>query len=409
LKKKRKRSLLLISYDYPPTFTATSLRACFISRELAALSWDIFVLAARFRKNADIRGEIVTKGIKNIHRTRRGLLNDIWPANIGRNSEWMFFALPIAIWKIITRKMGVVYTIGYPFISHGIGYVLKKLFPRVIWSVDFVDPWAFHPARDQRVFSTKIIRKVEEKILALADIIIVNTNATKTLYLDRYSYLPIEDKIKMIPMGYDKATFASSDEHMIQYSSLKEEFSICFIGTIQGNQNIRPFIEALNGIMTRNIPVKIYWAGGFSNDSGKQVARQLLEIPIVKYWPFLSLAEGWAVMRSGRILLLPMHTGIQVPAKIYQYLATDRPILVLKETEADEGAYMVERYSRGLAIMNTASEIMQAIVKLYTLWKDQELEKTFIPCRVEQFSWENISKELNQVINETYIKNRNLA
>ncbi|MCP3677980.1 MAG: glycosyltransferase family 4 protein, partial [Deltaproteobacteria bacterium] len=100
------------------------------------------------------------------------------------------------------------------------------------------------------------------------------------------------------------------------------------------------------------------------------------------------------------LLLLGNLSRYQLPSKVYEYLASKRPILSVRYQEEDIASRMVEKYGRGLVIENDKEKIKKAIRSLYGDWKEGRLEKRFDLKEVEEYSWDSIDVKFERVVRE---------
>ncbi len=117
-----------------------------------------------------------------------------------RMARWPKEVFPQASSIIEQEKISVVYTSSGPFCSLFLGRKLQEK-TGVKWIADLRDPftdayaWLF-PSKFHWLFA----RKMEASLLAKADILIVNTNEVKKLFLKRG--IGTEDSIRVITNGY---------------------------------------------------------------------------------------------------------------------------------------------------------------------------------------------------------------
>jgi glycosyltransferase involved in cell wall biosynthesis len=98
---------------------------------------------------------------------------------------WSLHAIKVAKQIIIDEKIDIVYTSSGPFSSLVTGYILKKKLG-IKWVADLRDPYTDAYAWDfPSKFHWQLTRKIEARVLAKPDFLIVNTNAVKRLYIKR--------------------------------------------------------------------------------------------------------------------------------------------------------------------------------------------------------------------------------
>jgi hypothetical protein len=77
------------------------------------------------------------------------------------------------------------------------------------------------------------------------------------------------------------------------------------------------------------------------------------------------------------LLFLGPHGELQVPGKLFEYIAAQRPILCIKGDERDPSLRILQSLNRGVIVDNEKENIFSGVIRLYNLYRKQELEKIF--------------------------------
>jgi glycosyltransferase involved in cell wall biosynthesis len=89
------------------------------------------------------------------------------------------------------------------------------------------------------------------------------------------------------------------------------------------------------------------------------------------------------------------------PSKILVYAAAGRPIIGIKQSDFDLGAYFIERNNLGMVIENRKDKIITAIDDLFNLWQAEQLEYAFGKISKDEYYWETRAGELERFLSDT--------
>ena len=123
---------------------------------------------------------------------------------------------------------------------------------------------------------------------------------------------------------------------------------------------------------------------------------------IVRFVGFVPHKTAIALQKGASLLLLMGHRdGVQVPGKLYEYVAAQRPILSIKYEEADLSSKIVEKLNRGITVQNNPQMIKNALIHFHKLWKNKDLDRSFNLKHVDDYSWDRLGNKLHEAILET--------
>ncbi len=329
-------------------------------------------------------------------------------------TEWLFsFPDPQCFWlRPAVQRLAqipskdypdVVLATGGPWTSLLIGQTLAKKFG-VPFVADFRDPWTNNPNR--RPHSDLLFRKhkeLEKSVCAAAAKVIANTEKLQAQF--RHDNPAAEEKFITITNGFDDERWGSgsdltNSEHHSSGAGCKPIVELCHFGSVYGNRNPVPLLLAVESLLRENRITKgqlrVRFVGDWEqvNDGRESLAKELEQTGFLKRNPSVSHDECLKQMTQAKILLIlqPAYP-LQVPAKIYEYIATGRPILVIGGEGAT--AALVERHQLGLCCPNDVSAIKQILVLLIE-------GKLQIPLpsqeQSEKFHYRNLTQKLSQIL-----------
>jgi hypothetical protein len=426
----RTKKILLVAYNFPPLITPQSLRWFYITRELSTKGYSIDVLTIKMPEKFTTLLEQIPETVKT-YPTFPGPLYCLTykfsrESSQGRNavdsnddsvlwntlskiyfgtykalnfvsipdtySEWMPFAVKKGMKLLNSNTYDLIISSSDPRVSHLVAYRLKKK-TRIPWIADYGDPWIYtFPTIKEGQLKKSIIKNIESRILKEVDTVTVATDGAKRYYFAQYPILS-ERNISVIPQGFDPEEF----EGVKAETSTK--FRIVYCGSLyKGLRDPTALFKAVSEINNNDIEVLI--AGRINEfiDTFKKEGSNLK----IRYLGFLNHRRCLELEKGATVLL---HIGnvseIQVPGKIYEYLGAKRPILAIRGTEIDVSADLTLRHNRGIVVGNNTRAIRQGIMKLYNLWKENILDKSFNLRELNDFTWLKSAEQLISIIDKS--------
>jgi glycosyltransferase involved in cell wall biosynthesis len=423
-----KKRILLCAYNYPPLITPQSLRWFYLTRELNMQGYKIDVLTIRMPEKFQELVDTIPEDIE-IYRTFPGPLHSLTyhysrkspqggPKEGRRNgfilwniltqiqsgvhkilnfilvpdnyAEW----LPFALWKgrklLKENQYDIIISSSEPRVCHLLGYFLKKE-SQIPWIADYGDTWIYpiSPLLPESRFKQDILRKVETRILQKVDALTVAARGIKRVYLEQYPFLDSE-KIHVITQGYDPDAFSRIEEEPSQ------KFRIVYCGSFYRNlRNPMNFLHAIKEIDREDIEVII---AGRINEFVHELKKDQYK-KIIIYRGFLNHFQSLALEKSATLLLhIGTASDIQVPGKLYEYFGARRPILCVQGGEMDLSVKLVSQYNKGLVVQDRKKDIKEGIIKLYSLWKNKQLDRGFNLDEVKDCTWKRGADQIARII-----------
>jgi glycosyltransferase involved in cell wall biosynthesis len=210
---------------------------------------------------------------------------------------------------------------------------MKRRFPGLKWIADLRDPWTdiyyydmFRPSLPARMLD----RNLEKRVLSRADRIITVGQALASVFAAKAE--TVADKTEILPNGFDEEDFQGVA------SSVPERFTITYVGTLSPAYPVRGFIEAVKDIRIDGKQVALQFVGTVPEE-----VRVLFpagdEGGAPRFISYCEHPEAIRHMMSSSLLLLiiPDHRSNRsiLTGKIFEYLATEKPILYLGPEDGD--------------------------------------------------------------------------
>lgn len=364
----RPAKVLIITYYWPPSGGAGVQRWLKFTKYLPSSGWVPLILtvmpeyAAYPFRDASLYGEIPLD--VEVHRTRAlnyfalynkdqskiphaGFASGADKGFKGRVSRfirgnlfipdprrgWNRYAYRKACELIKSENITHIVTTSPPHSTQLIGLRLKRRFHKIKWIADMRDPWTdiyyydmFKPSLPARVIDSQM----ERNVLTRADAVITVGQTLATILAGKGE--GIENKIHVLPNGFDEEDF----EGVIP--TLPEKFTITYVGTLSPAYPVAAFIRAVSEIRSEGRPVALKFVGTVpepirdmfpaEDDGNGPEFIQYCEHPVaIKHMMDSSLL----------LLIIPDHPSNRsiLTGKIFEYMATEKPILFLGPDDGD--------------------------------------------------------------------------
>lgn len=378
-----KPSVLLVAQYAPPSSLVATRRVAAIAKYLGRAGHAVTVLTSI----ASGRGAI--EGAETVVRTRDALTSRLnwrrrhFAALVEASGEsylppsrlesvvvpdlslltWLPFALPAALRLSRTRRFDCVLTSSPPPSVHLVGLALRRR--GTPWIADLRDGWGFEPPHAPWPLraQNRIDRGLERHVLSRADAVIA---VTRPIVDDICERLGLE--AVLITNGYDpedEPPLAAAPDPLLSV----DRHSVVHTGRLSiSGRSLVPLLEAVRIVRSEHPEVgrrlEVVFAGLATDEE-----RRLLAAPdlagAVRFEGWLERARALALQRSADTLLVV--TGAvaksSVAAKVFEYLAAGRPILVLGD-ETETARLVTESGSGFAAPASDPRRIAEALRRL---------------------------------------------
>ena len=346
-------------------------------------------------------------GIKKGEKVKAGFINDGakktgWKENL---SVWLrgnLFIPDARCWwirpsvRFLKRYLkehpvDAIISTGPPHSMHLIAKELHKKF-NIPWVADFRDPWTdidFYKDLKLTRRSDRKHHRLERQVLSEATrVVTVGWDCAKGL--ENHG----ANNVAVITNGYD--FFDISNENYQKTSIL----TMSHIGIIGANRNPEMFWEAISEL---DIPMKIRLIGQIDNSVIESIKRHNIEnyVEIIPYIPHNQVIEE---QQKSDVLLLfvnntPNAKGI-LTGKLFEYIASDRPILSIGPENGDSARILNETQS-GVTVDFNDKEKMKSVIRDFVeKYNDNQLITRHNEM-VEKYSRRNLTKDFVKLLNET--------
>lgn len=337
----------MVAYHFPPLAGSSGIqRTLRFAKYLPEFGWEPLVLTvhprAYERTSPDLLSELPPETVVSrapaLDTARHLSFDGRYPGFLARPDRWISWLPGATLWgmAMIRRYRPDVIWSTYPIATaHLIGAALHK-HSGLPWVADFRDPMAQdgYPT-DPKTWQS--FKKIEENSIALASHSTFTTPSAVKTYQQRYP--GNAKKISLLENGYDEESFAGCEagpplipgvitllHSGIVYPS--ERDPTCLFHALQ-----KLFERGVISSSTFRMRFRAAVHEDFLRDlSERHGLQEVIEIlPTLPYGQALS-----EMLRSdGLLILQAANCNEQIPAKLYEYLRSGRPILGLTDPAGD--------------------------------------------------------------------------
>ena len=280
---------------------------------------------------------------------------------------------------------------GPPHSTHLIALGIKKL-NKIPWLADFRDPWTnidFYKDLKLSKWADIKHKKLEKNVLSKADIVLTIGNQLK----DELQELGAKN-VEVIENGFDEEDFKIKDSN-----SLDSKFTIAHIGSFSPSRNHHILWKVLEEIVIENNDfsnkLQIKLIGNVDYSVNNSIKDFNLE-KYVKMFSYLPHNQVISQLKSSRVLLLmvnntPNSKGI-ITGKIFEYMASNRPILVIGPEDGDLAKIISATKSGVVCGYDNEVKLKEIILDLFN-------NKLIFNPNFEKYSRKNLTKSLSIVLN----------
>jgi len=333
------RKLLILTYHFPPSAASGTFRMLGFVQHLPHFGWQCVVVAPPV---------LAWEPTDEVLLGRVPPETAVYPIPFPTHwfwkplrkafpwGAWLPFAVSGCYRAIRDHRPDAVLTSGPPHAVHLLGRHLHHR-TGLPWVADFRDPWV---AGDPTQIRGKVPgweARAEPSVLREADAIIVNTPGAGDLLRNAYP----QHAAKMTPItnGYDPERFDANPIPPLSGSTI----DIIHTGQIYASRSPIPLLDAIQQLDTAALggrALRVRFIGNFQIEQEKQETEDRIRRGldgVVFLEGQVSYNQSIRAMVQADVLLLLDAPGRRagVPAKLYEYIGANRPVLALAEPDGD--------------------------------------------------------------------------
>lgn len=347
--------ILIVPYYFAPLGWPRSIRWTNIAYYLAAKGAKVTVIAANFPTDHPIIDPDLSSIVAAADDHLKVLRIPARPA-AGNSIERSFWPRQaIRAIQQLEDTYDAVISSALPIVSHTVGKWVKRTRRASLWIADYGDPWSTSELRHNSRLRRRIEKRVEQRILASADALTITTIQA----LDAFTQVfPHRDRIYVIPQGASAFHLAYDWDADVRQPG--GQVRLLYTGGITAHRfGLNTLFEALRRVGSENsmlslvgtqvLEVRNHATAFGCAEQVRAKAEYVGLKQIVQHQSQADLLVNFAYKN-------PNH----VAGKLYEYLATDKPILYITHNVKDEPSRLIRTYGAGY-VCSSADEIVNAI------------------------------------------------
>ncbi|MDZ4313860.1 MAG: glycosyltransferase [Azonexus sp.] len=373
------KKVLMIAFHFPPQAGSSGiLRTLNFAKYLPANGWTPIVLSANPRAYEECRDDLL-KSIPKETKVIRAFALDAarhlgimrkYPSILAlpdRWSTWWFGAVWAGLKEIRKEKPSVIWS-TYPITSaHLIGATLAKI-SGLPWVADFRDPM-INGDYPSEPLQRRSWQWLESLVLRTATYCIFTTERAAEVYRQRYPAAAV--KCMVIENGYDEDAFVGNAPMRTGVGD--EQTFMLHSGIIYPrDRDPSAFFAAIaslidSGSLERE-RLKVRFRAPHHDEEVAALAHKYGLDDVVEIAPPIPYRDAIGEMMGADLLLVfqGRHFNSQIPAKIYEYLRTGKPLLGLVDQSGDTATQLRKFDGVALADISDQAEICSVFQSWYS-------------------------------------------
>lgn len=292
------------------------------------------------------------------------------------------------------NPVDAIISTGPPHSMHLIGLGLRKR-TGIPWVADFRDPWTeidFYDKLNLTHFADKQHHRLEKAVLNGADAIVVAWKSMADLFRKK-SEVPSY----VIHNGFDDLDFK------LKVRPKPGNFNIVHVGAMNSDRNHDSFWQAISEMVNdeRSVSQPFVKLIGKVDYNVKESIRKFHLEAYVELIPYMPHSEVIHELISAGVLYLPINetpnAQFIVPGKLFEYLASERPILGIGPANGDSAEIIKNTNAGEMIDFGAPARVLSALIRF-----KNEFKKGVKPAvkNQEQFSRKNLTKKIVAVLND---------
>jgi glycosyltransferase involved in cell wall biosynthesis len=293
---------------------------------------------------------------------------------------------------ISENNINTIITTGPPHSLHLIGMQLKEK-TGVKWLADFRDPWTtihYHKSLKLSESSKKKHKILESKVLKTADQIVVTSLNTKKEFAE-ITKKPIE----VITNGFEVSEKITPN--------LDSDFTLVHIGSLLSNRNPETLWKVLSEIVEINNDFKAELQIKLVGIVGEEILESIQKYELIGNCDkigYVSHKEAIQLQHNAQVLLLvemdTSETKAIIPGKLFEYMASKRPIIALGPEGSDVETILSETNSGNYFLYSEEEKLKSQILDYYNKYKEGVLVSE--SKNISEYSRRELTKKMSELI-----------
>ncbi len=371
------KPILMVAYHFPPIQGSSGVhRTVQFARHLHELGWYPIVITVHpraFPKTGDhlpmkISEKCVVKHAFAFDSARHLSIKGRYLDISAIPDRWVSW-YPGGVWECLKAvrkyKPHAIWSTFPIATAHMIALTVNRL-TGLPWIADFRDPM-IQKGNYKNHWVRKAYQVLEKNIVQNASLCVTVTQSALKEFVDRYP-ANASNEWQVIPNGYDESLFSPYDRlRKKEGKTLNQKITMIHSGILYGEgRNPQSFLTALKSYLADNDDNLQVIFRGCGNEAGIQDEISNFGLKdVVSTGSSVSYSEAIKEMMQSDLLLLFQGTvyNKQIPAKVYEYIRTGRPILALIDKNGETARFLENWEGVYVADIESPETIKNAIIQ----------------------------------------------
>lgn len=318
---------------------------------------------------------------------------------------WVPFAVAEGRRLLASRGFDAILTSGPPHSTHLTGWLLHR-WTGVPWLADFRDPWTdinYYHELPHTALALRLDAALERGVLRRASAVTTVSTSWRRLLAakvpDRAS------RVHVVQNGFDAADF----EATVQVEPASDRFTVTYVGSLYASRNPVALWQALHRLREVGALDRFRLRLVGKVDPGVRASLEAAGLgDVVEELGYRPHDEAVRLMRRSHLLLLVVeafpHNEGMITGKLYEYLASGRPVLGIGPVLGDAAALLRASAGGVMVGYGDADRIAACVRDHYAAWRDGQPRVGAAPDVLVRYTRrrqaERLAAVLNQVIGE---------
>lgn len=311
--------------------------------------------------------------------------------------KWKRYALRAANQLLKKESVNAIISSSSPVTSHMIARAISTKW-RLPWIADLRDLWT-----QNHNYHYGPIRRFFEQHLELCTLKTAQAMVTVSpLWAEDLRKLHKRDEVHSITNGFDPELLQEDK------NNLTSKFSITYTGPVYtGKHDTDQFLSTLKYLLDRKVlnrkdlEIRFY---GHQNELLQNQIDQYMLNDVVKQFGLIPRKEAVEKQRESQLLLLFYwnDSGVKgwYPLKVFEYLASGRPMIVTGGTGGDVVEKLVNQTGGGI-YCRSRMEMVQTLSKFYLEYKEKGAvaNSAMRKDQIDRYNYKNAAKSFAAILN----------
>ena len=293
-----------------------------------------------------------------------------------------------------SERPNVVFATGNPWSALVAGEKISRYLD-IPFVADFRDPWSDNPKPPLSASLGRKAEALEAKIIRRATAVIANTEELAESF--RRKFPESGSKVSTITNGFHNSlldTFAGLPARIPAENN--DYFELSYFGAVYELRRPTELLRAIKSLRDEGVAkadrLRVRFTGGWivTDPECNALAAELEQQGAMVRERGLPHAEYLERLKQSQYLLvLQQGFPLQIPAKIYEYMASERPLLMIGGEGAT--ANLINRTGLGRVCPNNVTQIKSTLISLLEASDKPAVQDKSV---IEQFAYSELTKSV---------------